>query len=52
MTEMTGKVHAVVMWLDYTMATEVDEAMKGAIVRLPGNSGGASLMPLLRQHAL
>src|SRR5438876_2784958 len=25
MTEMTGKVHAVVMWLDYTMATEVDE---------------------------
>src|SRR6266566_7668300 len=25
--------------------------MKGAIVRLARNSGGASLMPLLRQHA-
>jgi hypothetical protein len=28
MTEKTGKVHAVVMWLDYTVATDVDEAMK------------------------
>jgi len=31
MTEKTEKVHAVVMWLDYTVATNVDEAMKGAV---------------------
>jgi hypothetical protein len=27
MTEKTGKVHAVVMWLDYTVVTDVDETM-------------------------
>ncbi|MFL5626606.1 MAG: hypothetical protein ACJ788_13540, partial [Ktedonobacteraceae bacterium] len=39
MTEKTRKVHAVVMWLDYTLAIDVDEAMKGAVVLFDAKKG-------------